>query len=88
MLQTRTSLITAVENMCILVLWKILLKLYHWLQLIEDFCVTHGSTQDHLTELLHFLNVPSSVYVSRFYSNRNVVFCNSKLQVQWLKLSC
>jgi len=66
MLQTRTSLTTAVENMCILVLWKMLLKLSQWLQLIEEFCVTHGSTQDHLAELLHFLDVPLSVYVSRY----------------------
>jgi len=65
MLLTRTSLKTAVENMCILVLWKMPLKLSQWLQIIEKFCVIHGSTQDHLTELLHSLNVPLSVYVSR-----------------------
>jgi len=58
MLQTRTSLTTAVENKCIFVLWKMLLVLSQWLQLIEEFCVTLGSTQDDLTELLHLLNVP------------------------------
>jgi len=88
MLQIRTSLTTAVENMCILVLRKMLLKLSQWLQLIEEFCVTLGSAQDHLAELLCFLDVPLSVYISRYYSNQTLVFCNSKLQAQWLKLSC
>jgi hypothetical protein len=49
--------------MCILVLWKMLLILSQWLQLIEEFCVTHGSTQDHLTELLHLLSVPLKVFI-------------------------
>jgi hypothetical protein len=80
MLQTRTSLTTAVEIMCILVLRKMLLTLSQWLQLIEEVCVTLGSTQDHLAELLHLLNVPLSVYISRNYSNQNLVFYNSKHQ--------
>jgi len=88
MLQTRTSLTTAVENMCILVLWKMLLILSQWLQLIEEFCVTLGSTQEHLAELLHLLNVPLSVYIFRNYSNKNLVFCKHQHQAQWLKLSC
>jgi len=65
-----------------------LLILSQWLQLIEEFCVTLGSTQDHLAELLHLLNVPLSLYISRHYCNQNLVFCNPKHQAQWLKLSC
>jgi hypothetical protein len=88
MLQTRTSLTTAVENMCILALWKMLLILSQWLQFIEEFCVIIGSTQDHLTELFHLLDVPLIVYISRNYSNQNLLICNPKYPTQWLKLSC